>query len=580
MTHLTDPERAAYLARLRPGAHVEHDDTVFTAALLQALLQACSVPGDNPRIGAASFRGATFTDTAKFNNVTFSHMTLFGGATFNGNAEFYGATFVDNAEFRGVIFQRVAGFNGAKFGEDAVFDGAQFSRTATFIGSEFTSTPRFTGATFRGAVSFHGGKTPGIDFNGSKFATQRVGPLVSTGAVDFSGAVFEDPVTMEIAAPALKCVRARWESTATLRLRYATVDLSDAVLSSPVAVTAPPTPFTHLPQTRRGAILLNLPRRTQVGESPLGDRDRRVRVTSIRGVDAAHLVLTDIDLTNCRFSGAFHLDQLRIEGNCTFAYSPSGLRWTRRRVLAEERYWRVSVNDPHLAQRLANAENWLDIHMAITRPDGGRHSILLPGWQLDPSDLAPYSDRPMSPGPDQLASTYRALRKASEDSKNEPDAADFYYGEMEMRRHDPNRPLSERTLLAVYWAVSGYGLRAMRALGWLMFSISLTVMLLVLVGLPSHPPLPRTTGTVTAGQKIDMTTDSPDPGGAAPGPMGERLTWRRAEQAVRTAVNSVIFRSAGQDLTVAGTCIEMTSRLLEPVLLALAFLAVRGRVKR
>ncbi|WAZ27358.1 hypothetical protein STRCI_005798 [Streptomyces cinnabarinus] len=44
--------------------------------------------------------------------------------------------------------------------------------------------------------------------------------------------------------------------------------------------------------------------------------------------------------------------------------------------------------------------------------------------------------------------------------------------------------------------------------------------------------------------------------------------------------NSVIFRSSGQDLTTAGTYIEMGSRLLEPILLALAVLAVRGRIKR
>ncbi|MEV7817369.1 hypothetical protein AB0P05_43030 [Streptomyces flaveolus] len=45
-------------------------------------------------------------------------------------------------------------------------------------------------------------------------------------------------------------------------------------------------------------------------------------------------------------------------------------------------------------------------------------------------------------------------------------------------------------------------------------------------------------------------------------------------------MNSVIFRSAGQGLTVPGTYVEMTSRLVEPVLLALVLLAVRGRVKR
>ena len=44
--------------------------------------------------------------------------------------------------------------------------------------------------------------------------------------------------------------------------------------------------------------------------------------------------------------------------------------------------------------------------------------------------------------------------------------------------------------------------------------------------------------------------------------------------------NSVILRSSGQDLTTWGTYIEMISRLLEPALLALAVLAVRGRIKR
>jgi hypothetical protein len=37
--------------------------------------------------------------------------------------------------------------------------------------------------------------------------------------------------------------------------------------------------------------------------------------------------------------------------------------------------------------------------------------------------------------PGQIAGLYRALRKGREDVKDEPGAADFYYGEMEMRRH-------------------------------------------------------------------------------------------------------------------------------------------------
>ncbi|MFD0448956.1 hypothetical protein [Streptomyces rhizosphaericus] len=45
-------------------------------------------------------------------------------------------------------------------------------------------------------------------------------------------------------------------------------------------------------------------------------------------------------------------------------------------------------------------------------------------------------------------------------------------------------------------------------------------------------------------------------------------------------VNSVVFRSSGQDLTTTGTYTEMASRPTEPVLLGLAALAIRGRVKR
>jgi predicted hotdog family 3-hydroxylacyl-ACP dehydratase len=39
------------------------------------------------------------------------------------------------------------------------------------------------------------------------------------------------------------------------------------------------------------------------------------------------------------------------------------------------------------------------------------------------------------PTPAQAAAAYRALRKSREDNKDEPGAAEFYYGEMEMRRH-------------------------------------------------------------------------------------------------------------------------------------------------
>jgi hypothetical protein len=49
---------------------------------------------------------------------------------------------------------------------------------------------------------------------------------------------------------------------------------------------------------------------------------------------------------------------------------------------------------------------------------------------------------------------------------------------------------------------------------------------------------------------------------------------------LNVTLNSVVFRSSGQDPTTADTYVEMASRVTGPVLLGLAVLAVRNRVKR
>ncbi|WP_030832556.1 hypothetical protein [Streptomyces sp. NRRL S-104] len=165
-----------------------------------------------------------------------------------------------------------------------------------------------------------------------------------------------------------------------------------------------------------------------------------------------------------------------------------------------------------------------------------------------------------------------------EDAKNEPDAADFYYGEMEMRRHDGDRPRSERALLTLYWAVSGYGLRASRALAWLFGAMAVTVLIMMLWGIPEDAPRAMRTGHLT-GQDISLPTANPTAVNPS-GPLSSRLTAQRWEKSVRIVVNSVVFRSSGQNLTTTGTYVEMASRLTEAALLGLAVLAVRGRVKR
>ncbi|MCT2589654.1 pentapeptide repeat-containing protein [Streptomyces sp. N2-109] len=606
---MADADREAYLAGLAPGADLDHCGTLFAGDLLRELIDAVRDPADEqPRIGHARFRGATFDADARFCGATFDGdaefrgvtfigiadfrdasfcdtdfglaefhaYVCFGGAAFFGHAWFKAAKFSKDADFKAakfhsyvtfelaifsstawfwdVAFSKIAGFGAAKFTGHAEFThatfsdkaefnmvtflrahfhGVTFSGSAQFISARFSESGWFKEARFRAETEFTDARSSHVGFDGATFEiTSQVGPLVCRH-LDLSGARFGAPVTIEAATDHCTCVRTRWESTAALRLRYTTVDLSDAVIEYPVSVAARATGFDGVLRP--------------VDESALAERDPRVQVASVSGIDTAHLVLRDVDLSACRFTGAFHLDQLRLEGRCTFAAAPFGLhrrgifpvRWTPRRTLAEEHHWRAATG----------AINW------TPEPAGGTTA--------QPSALAP---------------VYRQLRKSFEDGKNEPDAADFYYGEMEMRRHDGERPRAERTLLTLYWAVSGYGLRASRALACLLGAMAVTVLAMMLWGIPKDVPKPATTGHLTE-QDISLTTDNAAPVNPS-GPLRTRLTSERWEKSLRIVVNSVVFRSSGQDLTTTGIYTEMACRLTEPVLFGLAALAVRGRVKR
>ncbi|MBE8476037.1 pentapeptide repeat-containing protein [Streptomyces justiciae] len=491
----------------------------------------------------ARFDEAQFCGDAGFGEVQFSGDTGFDRAQFSGTAWFDGARFAGNAWFSEGQFVGRTSFDRARFSGDAAFGQTRFSSLAQFTEAQFSGPAGFSGAQFSGDALFYRARFEGVPV---------MGPLVCAGRVSLDAAVFTLPVTLEMAARNVSCGRTSWESTATVRLRYAAVDLSHSVLAAPVAITVHAAEFT----TARGPLPETLL------SSPSDADPTHVRITSVQGADAAYLVLTDTDLTDCLFSGAFHLDQLRLEGRTTFASTPAGLhrrgpwpvRWTRRRTLAEEHHWRAQ-------------------YAGQAAPSSGAAGS--PGqWRAGPHHLDPAR----TPGPEGVAALYRQLRKAFEDAKNEPGAADFYYGECEMRRHDiTGTPKGERRLLWAYWLLSGYGLRASRAFGWLLAAMSLTVLLLMGVGLPTHDPDPATTGTLH-GNRISLHTSSPDP--ALHGGWRQRMTWARAEKATRVAINSVVFRSSGQNLTPVGTYIEMASRLFEPTLLALGALAVRGRIKR
>jgi hypothetical protein len=487
--------------------------------------------------GTVRFFTAKFTENAQFKSALFSNSAAFNETRFGGEADFYSAHFCRGSRFDAALFSDVARFEGAQFdGREARFNQATFTNEARFASSKFSGRANFTQVAFEGNAHFGFSEfSNDALFSGASFErAKRFGPIVCAGQVAFVGTTFRGPVIMEISSKLLLFQRTHWESTAVIRVRKASVDLSNAVFEYPVSLAPAPHPFTF-PSGRS----------FELGAG----REPAVQVLSLRGVDAAHLILTDADLTHCRFAGTVHLDQLRLEGACHFANVPPGIRrsgwrlirWTPRWTLAEEHGWRSARHD-----------------------DSG-------GW-------APSPEGSEIVGPAALTAIYRHLRKSFEDGKNEPDAADFYYGEMEMRRNDLRRPKAERSLIAAYWALSGYGLRAARTLTWLLAAMSATLLVMLLWGLPTDDPTPISKGEIK-GRAISLETKTKDPVNPQ-GPLSERMSSERFEKGVRVVLNSVIFRSSGQSLTTFGTYAEMASRVTEPVLLGLAALAVRNRIKR
>ncbi|MEU2004496.1 pentapeptide repeat-containing protein [Rhodococcus sp. NPDC019627] len=527
--------------------------------------------------GRAGFRGATFTGGAGFDKATFAGGAQFYGVTFAGDAWFYGVTFAGDAEFVQAMFTR-AGFDGATFTGDAEFLDATFTGEAEFRKSKFAGDAAFQGATFTGDVLFNEAAfTSGAGFYGAlakswnlslaQFLSLDPGPWIGSEVI-LVGASFHVRSRVVITASTTDCSRLQAREGAHLLIRSREVDLSDAeflrrsILAGPGAVSASPTRIAsrldpggrphewdqlseiqRAPwQVRKSVFEFARQLATDLDE----DHVPGCSVMSLSRANVGNLVISGIALGECSFAGAHELDKMRIDEKCSFGWTPEW-SWrrpfTRRRVIVEEIRWRQ-----------VHTKGW---------GEAGPSEELLPALEI--------------------AGIYRDLRKGLEDAKNEPGAADFYYGEMEMRRlagrepvhtRDRTSPWVERALLYAYWALSGYGLRASRALA---------ALALVLIGsavLFTHSTFAALTPLAERIVAVDLATGSVTH--ARPEATTESPSFITAlEFSARESLSLLQTRStATLTTTPLGTLLDFLVRLLGPLLLALAAFAVRGRTKR
>jgi hypothetical protein len=573
----------------------------------------------------AWFHEAQFTGNASFDRAQFTGHASFEGARFTGHASFSGAQFTGDAWFNTAEFTRNAGFRDARFTKDALFQGTRFTKDAWFYRTQFTGSAWFSGAQFTGDAWFDTAEFTGnASFEEAQFTASawfrwvgftgdacfhratfeeatELGPLLVLGQLRLDGAVFTQRMQIEAATAALSAQRARFPGGVQLRLRWAQVRLDDADLAAPSILTGVP-PFPYLDERAIADDSAEQP-------APLGyDRRARPRLLSLQRADVAGLTVANVDLRACRFLGAHNLDKLRLETPKPFARSPgwkgvkSGWRWppvwwwTRRAAVAEEHEWRTEHEhdlrrigwQPPLGQGwvLTDVDHWIALPPPVRREPGRfwRYAgQVVRGWRRLPRRVRhvrglravrrrrrqrELGQRRERAG--EIANLYRALRKGREDNKDEPGAADFYYGEMELRRAAA-RSRIERWILNLYWLVSGYGLRAWRALATLLAVVLLAAVVFAFWGFLATAQPPRPVRIDPQGTLIYEQPPAQRPAGLDELPAALRFSAQSA---------TALLRGPDRPLTPIGEWLHMGLRLAGPVLLALAVLALRGRVKR
>jgi uncharacterized protein YjbI with pentapeptide repeats len=532
---------AELLRRLLAAAPREGDRRAFTAARFdQASFQGEARFGWTDFHGEARFDGAHFHGKAKFSGSNFEGEARFMRASFHGEAEFSGSDFQSGAEFSWATFQDDAWFNGANLQERAYFIGARFQGKTWFGGASFHDSAWFSGANFEdeprfGEATFE--REVGFDRARFERATQ-LGPLLARGVI-LDDVVFGTRAGLEATAATVCARRAQFPAGVHLRLRFASVVLDDANLAAPAILAGAPAPFPRLAQQEQQIVRVwqRLP------PEPRAQR-WRPRLLSICQADVGGLRLADVDLRACRFVGAHNLDRLRLEGAPLFARTAGWWR-ARRKTLAEEQHWRAE------------------------RPGSWRPTGWYPRACQPPASRKTEAPEVLEPA--RLAALYRDLRKGREDAKDEPGAADFYYGECEMRRHDPGTPMAERLVLWLYWLLSGYALRAWRALAALAVVVVLAGIMLAFWGFPSVAPSFRPAAVDRGGALVYQQQPAGPPPGVGRVPDGIRFSARSA---------TALLRGPDRPLTPLGEWLEIALRLTGPVLLGLAVLSVRGRVRR
>lgn len=448
----------------------------------------------------ADFADAVFERGARFERVTIESEARFDRVNGRGlllrEVDFRGTTTMHELRVPSLVvkdcrFRRYASFDGAILREVS-FRDVHFAAEARFRGLECSGAVTLRSIRFEGAASFQAARVEQLSFPNCRFE----GPL-QIGKRELRN---RDP------GKCLLLTGSRFAQASVVTADVSVLDAEDACFEQGADLLLAPGCVARL----EGTSFLGP---SSIGTMGGADKGRG-RILSLDRARVDHLTLRDLDLSECSFAGLHRLDDVLIVGRGQLAVAPDVIEGAyRREVLVDE------------AIRRCNGRGGMLGWAPVT-------------WER-PAALAKSS--PLDPNA--IAAIYRAMRKSREESHDYPGAADFYYGEMEMRREGADTH-AERAILTLYWLVSGYGLRASRAI-----LTYLAVVLLLAAGFHTI-------------------------GFENPADFAHTLAW------TLTATISLTRPVEHMDLTSIGAFLNVAARISGPAMVTLIALSLRSRVRR
>jgi uncharacterized protein YjbI with pentapeptide repeats len=555
VVHSVPEIRVASLAEIKRGETctwtrgIEIDED-----LMNQIRDAASVGEDDFRtLPAMDFTSAKFRGIADFSRCVFTGYVTFHLCEFDGGAEFGAARFqkgcaFSSAEIHGRAFFKAVTIAGRGYFIDLQcrglgtfsilsageldFTRACFGALATFGGS-CSGRASFEACKFSGGAVFNGFSVGSCSLLGATFSGGPAsGTLMAEGGIDLTDARLVTDFTVKLQAAVVGARGLRAEAAVQLEVS-GYLDLQGARFEATTLITSiAPHAWTDL----------GIPKSAH----PVA------QILSLRLADVRQVTLGEVDLSVCRFDGAHGLDVMKIESTAIWGRAPRVCSRPRQ-VIADEVLWHTRAGD---------TPRWSTIAASARRAYG-----LLP-HHFGSEGVDPDAFGWRVPRAADVAGVYRALRKHREEDKDAPGATDFYFGEMEMRRRAVSGRSAERWLLLGYWLVSGYALKAWRAVVSLALLLAVAAVLMTACGFDKSFQSGKPKRVELHTGRIVYAIEHPDYG------IGDGLVY-----SIRTAT-SLMRAPEGEQLTPVGHVVEVVLRLLGPFLLALAVLALRGRMKR